>query len=131
MPSNFLRTALIAILSVALARNARAETLTAARDQIVTGIVVVSAGIGVGVTLLVLHEKHKPGRITGCISAGPAGMDLTDESDKRVYSLAGDTSGAQAGERMSLEGKRRKDSGKMPIFEARRVIKDLGPCKQP
>jgi hypothetical protein len=129
VPTSFSRVVLIAVLSAALATNARAETLNAARDQIVTGIVVVSAGVAVGVTLLILHEKHKQSRITGCVNAGATGMDVTDESDKRIYSLAGDPVGAKPGERMTLEGKRRKESGKMPVFEARRVIKDFGACQ--
>ena len=128
MPISFSRTVLMVVLGAALVANAPAETLTAARDQVVTGIVVVSAGVAVGVTLLILHEKHKQSRISGCVSAGATGMDVTDESDKRVYSLAGDPPGAKPGERMTLEGKRRKDSGKMPVFEARSVIKDLGVC---
>jgi len=119
----------MALLSAALATNVRAETLSAARDQIVTGIVVVSAGVAVGVTLLILHKKHKQSGITGCVSAGATGMEVTDESDKRIYSLAGDPAGAKPGERMTLEGMRRKGSGNMPIFEARRVIGDFGACQ--
>jgi hypothetical protein len=84
VPTSFSRVFLIAVLGAALATNARAETLNAARDQIVTGIVVVSAG---------------------------------------------DPAGAKPGERMTLEGRRRDENGKMPIFEARRVIKDLGSCQ--
>ena len=129
MPISFSRVVLIAVLSTALASNSRAETLKAAGDQIVAGIVVVSAGVAVGVTLLILHEKHKQSKITGCVSAGATGMDVTDESDKRIYSLAGDPPGAKPGERMTLEGKRRKYSGKMPVFEARSVIKDFGACQ--
>jgi hypothetical protein len=128
VPSSFSRMGLMVVLGTALVANARAETLQAAGDQIVAGIVVVSAGVAVGVTFLILHEKHKPSKITGCVSAGATGMDVMDESDKRTYSLAGNPPGAKPGERMTLEGKRRKDGGKMPVFEARSVIKDLGAC---
>jgi hypothetical protein len=120
---------LIAVLSAVLATDARAETLNTARDQIVTGIVVVSAGVAVGVTLLIRHDRHTQSRITGCVNAGATGIDVTDESDKRIYSFAADPVGAKSGERLTLEGKRRKESGKMPAFDARRIIKDLGACQ--
>jgi len=129
VPTNFSRVVLITFLSVGLATSARAETLNAARDQIVTGIVVVSAGVAVGVTLLILHQKHKHSTITGCVRAGANGMDVTDERDKRIYALAGDPVGAKPGERMKLEGKRHTESGKNPAFEARSVIKDYGACQ--
>ena len=86
MRTGFSRAALIAVLSAVPAMNARAETLNAARDRIVTGIVVVTAAVAVGVALLILHEKHKQSRITGRVSAGATGMDVTDESNKRIYS---------------------------------------------
>jgi hypothetical protein len=129
LPTNFSRVVLIVVLSAALTTNARAETLNAVRDQIVSGIVVVSAGVTLAVTLLIIHEKHKRIRITGCVGAGATGMEVTDESDKRIYSISGDPAGAKAGERMTLEGKRRKESLKMPVFEARRVMEDFGACQ--
>lgn len=129
MPTNFLRLVLVAFLCAALATRARAETLNAARDQIVTGIVIVSAGVAVGVTFLILHQKHKHSIITGCIRSGANGMDVTDERDKRIYALAGDPVGAKPGERMKLEGKRRAEKGENVVFEARSVVKDYGACQ--
>jgi hypothetical protein len=130
VPASFSQVVLIAVLSAALATNARAQIQYGAReDEVVTGIVVVSAGVAVGITLLILHQKHKQSRITGCVRAGATGMDVTDESDKRIYSLAGDPFGVKPGERLTFEGKRRNESGKMPIFEARRVVRDLGTCQ--
>lgn len=129
MPISLWRVILIAVLSVALARPARAETLTAARDQLVIGIVVVGAAIGVGITLLVLHQKHKKSTITGCVGSTVGGMNVTDEKDQRIYALAGDPPGAKPGERMTLEGKHRNDGSAMPVFEARGVIGDLGACR--
>jgi hypothetical protein len=124
MPRNLLKLALIAILSIALVRPARAETLNSLGDQIIAGIVVVSAAVGVGIVLIVLHEKHKTRAITGCVTSRPGGTSVTDEKDKRVYTLSGDPVGVKPGDRETLEGKRR---GK--IFEARSVIKDLGVCQ--
>jgi hypothetical protein len=129
VPNNLRRMVLIAVLSVALARHARAETLAVARDQVVIGIAVASAAVAVAVTLLVLHEKHKKNSITGCVGSGAGGMNVTDEKDKRIYAIAGDPPGAKPGERITLEGKRRNGGGAMPVFEARSVTRDLGACR--
>lgn len=111
---------LIAVLCASLSEPARAETFDTLGKQIYAGIGVVSAAVVVGVVLIVLHEKHKVRTVTGCIAAG----SLTDDKDKRVYTVSGDPVGLKPGERMTLEGKRR---GK--VFEARSVIKDLGACQ--
>lgn len=127
MPHNRWRVVLIAILTFALARSGQAETIDAARDQLVTGIVVVSAAIGVGVTLLVIHERHKMTRISGCVVSGANGMTVMDDKDKRTYALSGDPAGVKPGDRMTFEGKR-KTANNMPVFVARRVMQDLGTC---
>jgi hypothetical protein len=121
------KVVLIAVLCVALARPARAETLDAARDQIVIGIVAVGAGIGVLVTLLVLHAKHQKRTITGCVGNG---MSVMDEKDKRTYALAGDTAGVKPGNRMALEGKP-KETSKTLVLEVHKITADLGACQQP
>jgi hypothetical protein len=120
---------LIALLSVALAVPARAETLQTAGDQIIAGIVVVSAGITVLVIFLVLHQKHKQSTITGCVTRGATGTSLIDEKDKQLYLVSGDPLGLKPGDRMTLEGKRKK-TGKDSTFEARAVKKDFGLCQQ-
>jgi hypothetical protein len=127
MPQKFWRVILIMVLSLSLAAPGRAETITAARDQIVIGIVVVGAAITVLAVLLV-HKSHKETAITGCIAATANGMSLTDEKEKQVYALSGNPAGARAGERMTLEGKRRSVN-QMPVFEARSVTRDLGACQ--
>ena len=121
------RVVLIAVLSVTLIAPARAETIQTAGRQIEVGIVVVSVAIGVGVTLLTLHYKHKKTAITGCVMSGATGLSLTDEKDKRVYALSGDPVGVKPGDRMTLEGKR-KQSGATLVFEAHSVTKDFGAC---
>ena len=129
MPHNFWRVFLIAILSAALARPARAETLETAGRQIVAGIVVVSAAIAVGITLIILHQKHKTSSITGCVTSGAGDVTVTDDKDKRTYLLLGNPVGVKLGDRMTFEGKRRTESGKKFVFEARSVTKDFGACQ--
>ena len=118
---------LTSVLAAGLVRPARAETITAARDQLVTGIVVVGAAIAVGVILLVRHEKHKPIGLTGCVRQGTTGMTVSDESDHRTYTSTGDSADLKPGDRMTLKGKRA--GGKPPLFEVRSVTKDHGPCQ--
>jgi len=118
-----MRLALIAVLCLGLATPSRADLQTDA-DAIVIGIVVVGAALGVGITLLILHEKHKAGVLTGCVGSGAGGLTLTHEKDKRTYALSGEPPGVMAGHRMTLEGKRRRNA-----FEAHSVTKDLGVCE--
>src|SRR5579863_9639945 len=116
MLRNIWKVILIAILSIALVRPARAESLDTAGKQIYAGIAVVSAAIAVGIVLIVLHEKHKTRAITGCVTSGASGTSVTDDKDKRVYVISGDPVGIKPGDRMTIQGKPR--GGKMPVFEA-------------
>jgi hypothetical protein len=129
MPRKFLwRAVLIAVVSVALATPAPAESLDTAGKQIVAGIVVVAVAVGLLVTLLIVHYKHKKSTITGCVTAGANGMSVADEKDKRAYALSGDPVGIKPGERMTLEG-RRKHAGQTLVFEAQSVTRDFGACQ--
>jgi hypothetical protein len=118
------RGVLIAVLCAMLTRPARAEAITTARDQIVIGIVVVTAGVTLLITFLILHSKHQKRAVTGCVSSGANRMSVMDEKDKRTYALAGDTAGVKPGDQMALEGKP-KDTGKTLVLEVRKVTSDL------
>jgi hypothetical protein len=58
-------------------------------------------------------------------------MSLSDEKDKRVYVLSGDTAGIKPGDRMKLKGKKVKLPGpeKTVGWEATKVAKDFGVCQ--
>ena len=115
---------IVAVLSLMFPRQTRADSLSTAVNTVIVGIVVASVAVGVGVSLLVLHEKHKKTSITGCITSGESGVSLTDEKDNRSYRLAGLMEGIKPGERMTLEGKRHG-----PVFETNALIKDFGSCR--
>src|SRR5580704_17586171 len=123
MRCNLWNVVLTAVLSVALARPAKAETLDTAGKQIYAGIAVVGAAAAVGIVLIVLHEKHKTRAITGCVTSGASGMSLTADKDRRIYALSGDTVDIKPGNRMTLRGTLR--SGKMPVFETQSITKDM------
>jgi hypothetical protein len=58
-------------------------------------------------------------------------MTVTDEKDRLVYTLSGNTSGIKPGDRMKLRDKRAKAKGadKTLVWEATEVAKDFGVCQ--
>jgi hypothetical protein len=86
------------------------------------------AGV-VAIALVVVYYSKKRA-ITGCVAAGANGMTLTDEKDKRIYALSGDTTDIKPGERMKLRGRKVKSKGpdKTLGWEAKKVSKDFGVC---
>jgi len=131
------RGVLIAVLSVALATAAWADSPRLAAnlssgggfqklgEEVVIGIAVAAVVVVVVVVVLV---KHRPQKITGCINSGANGMSVLDEKDKRIYTLSGSVAGVKAGDRMTLEGKR-KPAGQALVFEAHKVGRDFGACQ--
>jgi hypothetical protein len=58
-------------------------------------------------------------------------MTVTDEKDKQIYALSGNTAGIKPGDRMELQGKKVKSKGadKTIVWEAKAVAKDFGVCQ--
>ena len=56
---------------------------------------------------------------------------MTDEKDKRIYTLSGNTAGLKLGDRMTLQGKKmkQKGAGKTLVWETKTVRKDFGACQ--
>ena len=131
MTQKFLwRGLLIAALSVALATPARANQLQTNVDEVVAGIVIVSAGIAVLVTVLVLrHHHHEPKdkMITGCVESGASGISMTNEKDKQQYALAGNTADVKQGDRVTLVGTPSGPSNAR-IFGVQKVGRNFGAC---
>ena len=46
-------------------------------------------------------KLQKKRTITGCVTSGQNGMTVTDEKDKQVYALSGDTTGIKPGDRVT------------------------------
>ena len=122
------RIASVAILSLALSRNTSADTLKSNADNIIIGVVAVVAVVVV-VVAVVIHRSAKKKTVTGCVIAEQNGMSVTDEKNKRVYRLSGDTAGIKPGERMTLHGKTIKPSGGDSLtWVTTRVVMDFGVC---
>lgn len=58
-------------------------------------------------------------------------MTITDEKDKQIYALSGNTASVKPGDRMKVKGKIAKHAGSdtAPVWEAAEVGKDLGVCQ--
>lgn len=120
---------LIALLIAGVAVPARA-------DNGMTVVIVIAAttaavAIVAFVTVAGVHHRHKKIVITGCVVSGQNGLTLTDEEDRKTYTLSGNTTDIKAGDRMRLQGKKAKpgDSGKALVWETKQVINDYGVCQ--
>jgi hypothetical protein len=83
------------------------------------------------VAVVVIRKSSEKRTITGCVYPGQNGMSVTDDQDKRLYALSGNTTGVKAGDRMTLQGKKikPKDAGKALGWETKHVAKDFGVCQ--
>lgn len=128
---HLLRGTLILFLCMAVATPARADKLSDDVAGIIAGIVVVTIGVTLGVAFVVVHYSKKR-TVTGCVVSAPGGMSITDEGDKRIYTLSGNTTEIRPGNRMKLHGK--KEKLKSPdmhlLWDTTKVAQDFGVCPQ-
>jgi hypothetical protein len=121
---------LIVVLIVGLAKPARADKLTAGVAGIIVAIVVVGVALAFVVPATIIHYTKKR-TITGCVSLGANGMSVTDERDKQIYTLSGETTAIRPGDRMKLRGRKVRSTGpdKARLWEAKEVLKNFGVCQ--
>jgi hypothetical protein len=126
----FWRGVLIVALCVVLATPARADQLGDDIRNAVIGIVAVAAALVV-ITVVIVHESRKKRTVTGCVISVPNGMSVTDEKDKRIYALSGNTSDIKTGDRVTLHGKRVNPKGaSAPLaWNVSNETKDFGACQ--
>jgi hypothetical protein len=123
------RIALIGILSLALCRKAGADTLQSDTNHIVAGAIAVVAVVVV-VTVVLIHQASSNRTITGCVNPSPDGLSVTNEKDKRVYTISGDTTGVKPGDRMTLHLKKIKTKGSNTLtWQPKKITKDFGACQ--
>jgi len=98
--------------------------------NVVIGIVAVSAALVV-ITVVIVHESRKKRTVTGCVISGANGMSVTDEKDKRIYALSGNTADIKVGDRVTLQGKNAKSKdAKAPLaWDVNKETKDFGACQ--
>jgi len=94
-------------------------------------VIAIIAGAAAAITVvgfLIYHETHKHPSITGCVASGADSLTLKNEKDKKVYALSGDSAALRVGERVTLKGKKTKDSSGKPLFQVEKLTKDYGAC---
>ncbi len=89
------------------------------------GIGVGAAAAGAGVLFLALHHH---GAVTGCVRQTDDGLSLVDEKKNKSYSLAGSSVALKPGDRVELKGKKSSGTTGNEMFEANKVVKNLGSC---
>jgi hypothetical protein len=124
---------LIVALSVTLSPSAEAQSGGGkiVSNGTIVGIVVGVVAAVVIVAVVLVHKSSGKRTVTGCVGSGADGISVTNEKDKRVYALGGDTAGIKLGDRMSLQIKKMKskEAGKPQVWETGKIDKDLGVCR--
>jgi len=99
--------------------------------EVVGGAVAIGAVVVVGTVVLVeVHKSHHT--IKGCVTAGPDGLRVHNQGDKKIYALTGVTANVKAGDIVKVHGdknKHQKDSSGDEDFVVQSIGKDYGPCK--
>lgn len=91
-----------------------------------TGIGIgVGAAAGAGVLYLVLRHR---GLVRGCVQQANDGLSFVDDKSKQIYSLMPGDTDVRSGERVELKGKKVKDDNGTQVFDAKKLVKNLGDC---
>ncbi len=120
-----MHAAYLVLVLLGLASTEKLEGQIFSRGQvagIIAGFVVAGAGIGIGVTYLIRHNR---GITTGCVTETGGGKVLT--TGARAYSLIETGPALAAGERYKLKGHKSGPSSAR-IFTIDKMLKDLGRC---
>jgi len=89
------------------------------------GIGVGAAAGGAAVLFLALHHH---GAVTGCVRKTDDGLALVDDKKNKSYSLEGSSVALNPGDRVELKGKKFSGNSGNEMFEATKVVKNLGSC---
>jgi hypothetical protein len=93
----------------------------------------VAAGLTIGIIVLVeVHKSHH--QIKGCVSTGPTGLEVENESDHKIYTLTGASTSLKAGDIVKVKGNKEKQPKGVTanhLFQVEKMSRDYGPCKVP
>jgi hypothetical protein len=98
---------------------------------------VVGIGVAIGATIVIgtvvlVHVNHSHHEIRGCVTSGPNGLQVENESDKKIYTLIGVPSNVKVGDIVKVHGDKEKQAKGSPAnqdFKVEKMSKDYGPCK--
>ena len=120
-----IRAAYLALMLLGLVSTENLQGQILSRGQavgIVAGIAITGAGIGIGVTYLILHNR---GITTGCVTETGGRKVLTTGS--KAFSLIETGPALAPGERYKLKG-RTSGPSSARVFTVDKMLKDLGGC---
>ncbi len=87
----------------------------------------VAAGAVIGVVLYL--SLHRPS-ITGCIRSADNAYTITDQNGQLSYTVVNAATGLKPGERVKLQGKKKKDKSGNLTFRMKKIKHDYGPCTE-
>jgi len=91
----------------------------------------IAGGVALGTVILIeVHNSHHT--VKGCVTGGPNGLQVRNESDMETYTLTGASASTRVGDRVRLHGskdKKPKDSTADRTFVVEKMTRDYGPCK--
>jgi hypothetical protein len=107
------------------------ESFGPSAGEVVGVAVAVGAVIVVGTVVLVeVHKSHHA--IKGCVTTGPDGLEVLNQSDKRIYALTGVPANVKVGDIVKVSGtkeKKQRSSAGNEDFVVAKMSRDYGPCK--
>lgn len=122
-------TALGHCLLLSLPAFPQSGSIGPSKGEVIGGIAAAPPSSASWATSSIIHETHKHPTITGCLASNADGLSLTNEKDKKVYTLAGNLAALQAGKMLVIKGKKVKDSAGKLSFQLEKLTKDLGACQ--
>jgi hypothetical protein len=128
------RTRKIALIVVSLAAFSFAASAQTDWGRIgggPSGAQVAGAAVGAGAIIgIVLYlTLHRPS-ITGCIRSADSTYTITDQNGQLSYTVVNADTGLKPGERVKLQGKKKKDKYGNLTFRMKKIKHDYGPCTQ-
>jgi hypothetical protein len=91
----------------------------------------VGAAVAGGVVLYLALRHHHHRSVTGCVQSADDGLHLTDDRNKKTFSIVPSGVDLKPGERVEVTGKQSSAAGGENAFEATKLVKNLGVCGTP
>ncbi len=93
-----------------------------------TGIAIgAGAAAGVAVAYLALRNRNQ---VTGCVNESEGKTELLPDGGGKAFQLSASSLDLKPGERVRLRGKKSKTSSGARSFQAQKLVKNYGSCKQ-
>jgi hypothetical protein len=88
----------------------------------------IGVGAGVAGVAALYFAMHHGNSVTGCLQPGGDSLRVTDDKTGRTFSVMPGSTDVQPGERVQLKGKISKNKEGADVFQAKKLVKDLGAC---